>query len=135
MNKFTQFLNRLLINRYGQDALNITLLFLSFLFSLLSLIDFPLSFLFSFISFVCLTLSLLRFFSKNITKRRLENQSFIIQVTPITRYFKLIMNNFNDRHRKYFLCPMCKKMVRVPRRKGRVEITCPTCHHHFKRHT
>ena len=34
---------------------------------------------------------------------------------------------------KYFLCPNCKQMVRVPRGKGNIEIKCPKCQHKFDR--
>lgn len=135
MKNFRQILARLLINQYGQDALNISLIGISFVLAILSLFDTPLELVFSLLSFILLTIALLRFFSRNISKRRLENQSYLTLTTPITRMLKLLNNNFNDRNRKYFLCPMCKQMVRIPRRRGRVEITCPTCHHHFKRHS
>lgn len=131
MLKLAHFLQRLLMNRYGQDALNTTLIILSFVFSLLSLIDSFLSPLFSITSFVLVIIVLLRFFSKNIFKRRGENQSFLTLTAPLYRNLKVIYLNVTDPRRKYFLCPMCKRMVRIPRKKGRVEITCPTCHHHF----
>lgn len=131
MLKLAHFLQRLLMNRYGQDALNTTLIIFSFVFSLLSLIDSFLSPLFSITSFVLVIIVLLRFFSKNISRRRLENKSFLSLTAPLYRNLKVIYLNVTDPRRKYFLCPMCKRMVRIPRKKGRVEITCPTCHHHF----
>ena len=131
MLKLTHFLQRLLMNRYGQDALNTTLIILSFVFSLLSLIDSFLSPLFSITSFILVIIVLLRFFSKNIFKRRGENQRFLALTSPLYRNLKIMYLNLSDPRRKYFLCPMCKRMVRIPRKKGRVEITCPTCHHHF----
>jgi len=131
MSKLAHFLQRLLMNRYGQDALNTTLIILSFVFSLLSLIDSFLSPLLSISSFILVSMVLFRFFSKDIFKRRGENQSFLTLTAPLYRNIKVIYLNVTDPRRKYFLCPMCKRMVRIPRKKGRVEITCPTCHHHF----
>ena len=34
---------------------------------------------------------------------------------------------------KYFRCPNCKQMVRVPRGRGKITITCPTCKQQFDR--
>jgi hypothetical protein len=128
MSKFRTFLS----HRYGQDALNVTCLLSSLLLTMLSLVFRTIGLLFALPSIILSTIVIIRFFSKNKIKRKAENEAFLVFITPITRQIKLISSNFKDRHRKYFLCPMCKKMVRIPRRKGKVEITCPTCHHHFK---
>ena len=32
----------------------------------------------------------------------------------------------------YYYCPYCKQQVRIPQGKGRVRITCPTCHQDFE---
>jgi hypothetical protein len=118
--------------RYGQDSLNNSLLFTSLILSILSLLFRSIGYFFSIPGMILSTILILRFFSKNKIKRSAENAVFQEFMTPITRQIKLITINFKDNQRKYFLCPMCKKMVRIPRRRGKVEITCPTCHHHFK---
>lgn len=118
--------------RYGQDFLNNTLLVISLILSILSLLFRSIGYFFSIPGLILSTILLFRFFSKNKIKRSAENETFKGFMTPITRQIKLIRSNLKDSQRKYFLCPMCKKMVRIPRRKGKVEITCPTCHHHFK---
>lgn len=131
MKNFRYRLQRLLMNRYGQDAFNTTLIIVSFVLSLLSLIDSFLSPLMSIISFILVSIVLFRFFSKNIFKRRAENHLYLTLTAPLYRNIKVMYLNMSDPRRKYFLCPMCKRMVRIPRKKGKVEITCPTCHHHF----
>lgn len=131
MKNFRYRLQRLLMNRYGQDAFNTTLIIVSFVLSLLSLIDSFLSLLMSIISFILVSIVLFRFFSKNIFKRRAENHLYLTLTAPLYRNIKVMYLNMSDPRRKYFLCPMCKRMVRIPRKKGKVEITCPTCHHHF----
>ena len=32
----------------------------------------------------------------------------------------------------YYYCPYCKQQVRIPQGKGKVRITCPTCHKDFE---
>ena len=32
-----------------------------------------------------------------------------------------------DKEHKYFTCPNCKTVCRVPRGKGKIVITCPKC--------
>ena len=37
----------------------------------------------------------------------------------------------SDREHRIFRCPKCDQRVRVPRGRGRIEITCPRCAHKF----
>ncbi len=41
----------------------------------------------------------------------------------------------DKRYYKYFNCPNCNQKVRVPKGKGKIEITCPKCHTSFIRKT
>ena len=36
---------------------------------------------------------------------------------------------------RYFKCPNCKTMVRVPKGKGKIVITCTRCHHEIVKRT
>ena len=65
-----------------------------------------------------------RMFSKNLAKRRAENAKFLQLVWwPLKRKFTAI----KDREHKYFTCPNCRTVCRVPRGKGKIVITCPKC--------
>ena len=74
---------------------------------------------------------LFRTYSRNIYRRRQENERFLSLIHPIKRRYNLIKNNQQDKEHKYFLCPSCKQMVRVPRGRGKITITCPECKHKF----
>ena len=65
-----------------------------------------------------------RMFSKNLAKRRAENAKFLQLVWwPLKQKFTAI----RDREHKYFTCPNCRTVCRVPRGKGKIVITCPKC--------
>ena len=65
-----------------------------------------------------------RMFSKNLAKRRAENAKFLQLVWwPLKRKFTAA----KDREHKYFTCPNCRTVCRVPRGKGKIVITCPKC--------
>jgi DNA-directed RNA polymerase subunit RPC12/RpoP len=75
----------------------------------------------SFISLVLLYYALFRMLSRNKEKRMLENQKFI-------NYFQALKLNFEQRKtHRIFVCKRCGKKIRVPKGKGKIEITCPLC--------
>jgi DNA-directed RNA polymerase subunit RPC12/RpoP len=64
---------------------------------------------------------LYRIFSRDVRRRSEENHTFL-------SYLQLGRMNFEQRktHRIY-LCKNCKRKIRVPKGKGKIEITCPSC--------
>jgi len=73
-----------------------------------------------------------RMFSKNIAKRRAENYKFL----AFARGFKGIFKKRPDaKTHRYFKCPGCGQTVRVPRNKGKINITCPKCGRKFIKKT
>ena len=88
------------------------------------------------LAFVFLLLSYFRMFSKNIWKRRAENQKFLTLTAPLTRKW----NQWKLRRRQrnlyaFFKCPQCGTVLRVPKGKGRIRITCKNCANSFERNT
>ena len=68
--------------------------------------------------------SIFRMLSRNTYKRYQENRRFL-----------LLIDRFKDREHRYFDCPKCRQSVRVPRKKGKIAITCPKCKEKFIRKT
>lgn len=67
-----------------------------------------------------------RMFSRNIAKRRAENEKFC-------GFFKLRRNMFRDRKTHvYRKCPKCRAVLRLPRAKGKHTVVCPRCKERFK---
>ena len=72
--------------------------------------------------------SIFRTFSKNYEKRRKELNWYLRWSEKPKARMKLLMNQFRDRKtHKYFQCKNCKTVLRVPKGRGKIEITCPKC--------
>lgn len=141
MGKFKNAFYRFMYGRYGGDTLNKVLLgvyvALVILFSVSSLVisffpGIPAS-VDAILYAVYLTLSILlivviffRIFSRNIAKRRKENEKFC-------GFFRLLRNRFRDRKTHvYRKCPQCKVILRLPKAKGKHYVVCPRCKHRFQ---
>ena len=120
---------RFMAGRYGNDALNIFLLITYVLLSFIS----RRNSIVSYIGSAIFIFALYRSMSRNIYKRRQENEVFLNLTKPMKPYINATKRNFQDKQRKYFVCPTCKQVIRVPRHKGKIEITCPSCRNHFER--
>lgn len=120
---------RFMMGRYGNDAFNMFLLFVYVLFSLISRRNSIVSYL----GFGFFIYALYRFMSKNIYKRRQENEMFLNLTKPFKPYITVLKRNIQDKQRKYFVCPTCKQVIRVPRHRGKIVISCPSCRNQFER--
>ena len=115
-------LRRFMEGRYGNDKLNNAILGTALLISILGLfIRTP---LLNLIAYVLMFWAIFRTLSRNTYKRYQENRKFL-------QFFDRI----RDREHKYFDCPKCRQMVRVPRGKGKISITCPRCREKFVKKT
>ena len=77
---------------------------------------------------VLLFVLLFRMFSRNLTKRRAENGWFLNKLLyPVQRKFNAARQRAQDKEHKYFTCPNCRTVCRVPKGKGNIVITCPKC--------
>ena len=110
--------------RYGMDKLNIAILLLSLLVSILSsLMRGALSCLIlAALSYALMILAIFRCLSRNTYRRYNENSRYL-----------LFVNCLKDRQHRYFRCPKCRQMARVPRGKGKISISCPRCGEKFVR--
>ena len=108
--------------RYGSDELNNLLLVLGVVFTILG----HFFKIFSSLSLVCIFYALFRMFSKNIYQRRQENA----RVAPYWAYIRAKFKNKGQF--KLFLCPKCKRTLRVPKGKGNITLSCP-CGNSLKR--
>lgn len=67
-----------------------------------------------------------RMMSRNIAKRRRENEAFC-------GFFKLIRNRFRDRKTHvYRKCKYCKAVLRLPKARGKHTVRCPRCQKLFE---
>ena len=121
-----RFLRRFMIGRYGPDHLCIAMIVLAFIISLLFALTGNISLLF--VSYFIFGLTLFRMFSRNINRRRAENDKFIRYWWPVRMKIKKIIQKIKDKRKYvYYTCPTCKTKLRVPKGKGKIRITCPRC--------
>ena len=115
-----------MVGRYGTDRLNMVILSVGLVASLLSvLIKFaPVNLVLFLLSYGMMFWAIFRTLSRNTYKRYQENRKFL-QLT----------GRMKDREHRYFDCPKCRQMVRVPRGKGKISITCPRCREKFVKKT
>ena len=128
------FIRNFMIGRYGPDHLNIAMVVFSLVLSLIhGFIRFtPLLY----ISYALFALALIRMLSRNIIRRRAENDIFIRYWWPIrTKLGRTVANIRHRKTHKFLRCPSCNNTLRVPRGKGKLQITCPKCGERFIRKT
>jgi len=72
-------------------------------------------------------LLIFRMFSKNLYKRREENQKWVNWWWRVKNKNAGAKARHADKDHKYFTCKQCKTICRVPVGKGKIIITCPKC--------
>ncbi|TCK92753.1 hypothetical protein EDC19_1908 [Natranaerovirga hydrolytica] len=124
------WLKKIMFGRYGGDQLSVFLLILSILITIVGrLLNLPIVMV---LAYMPLAITIFRMFSKDVKKRSMENYKFAIRISPIYAQYKKLEKRFKDsKHNKYFKCKNCKKNLRVPRGKGKIEVTCPSCKTRF----
>jgi len=127
-------LKKFLEGRYGIDDLYKFLIIASIVLILISM--FTGWRLLDYISFALLAVAIFRAFSRNISRRHEENYRFLNWWNSLkSKIYGLGEMAKGLKTYRYFRCPMCRQMLRVPRGKGRVLITCPKCRNKFQRRT
>ena len=128
------FLRNFMVGRYGPDHLNIAMIIVSLFINLLhGILRFP---PLMYISYIILALALYRMLSRNINRRRAENDKFIRYWWPIrTRIGRSLANIKHRKTHKFIKCPGCGNTLRVPKGKGKLQITCPKCGERFIKKT
>jgi len=120
------FINKFMIGRYGPDHLCIAMIVFAMVLSLLhAFLWFTPLLILSYTSF---GLVIYRMLSRNINRRRAENDRFIRFWWPVRSKIKNIIRKIKDKRKYvYYKCPTCKLKLRVPKGKGKIRITCPRC--------
>ena len=129
-------LQRFMIGRYGIDNLWRVLL----VFYLISVVVTNIVYRYSRIAYYSLSVASLtiiafaifRVFSKNIEARRNENAKWLKFSQAIKQKF-IQRKNINKQRKthKFVKCKQCKKTLRLPKNKGRVNVRCPHCDNQF----
>jgi len=131
MERLRDRLIRFMYGRYGIDQLYYALAVLCFI--LLAVNSFVRSPVLSVIMWVVLIVMIFRTFSKNIYRRRMENEKFMTVWNLIKRKILLAVRRIREiRSHRYRRCPHCRAMLRLPYKRGKHTVQCPKCNNDFK---
>ena len=124
--KISAGLRHFMMGRYGPDKLTTCMLWTSVILMVIGLFipSAAIKLILMLVYYVLWGWSIFRMLSRNTYKRYQENRKFL-----------LLVDRFKDREHRYFDCPKCRQSVRVPRKKGKIAITCPKCKEKFIRKT
>lgn len=124
--KLSQSVSRFMAGRYGTDRLNMVILGAGLVASLLSVWcrSDLVCMIFFVLSYALMIWAIFRSLSRQTYRRYQENRRFL-----------QIIDRVKDRNHRYYDCPKCRQLVRVPRGKGKISITCPRCGEKFVKKT
>ena len=122
--------NNLFHGRQGMDELSkamfwcgLACLLVSTLLS--ALLNEVLSLPFSWIGLLLILLCFLRAFSRRLEQRELENGAYLAFLERRRRQWEMRKERFRQRRDfRFFKCPGCGTILRVPRGKGKIHINC-----------
>ena len=124
--KLSAGMQKFMAGRYGTDRLNMVILVAALIVCIISgFVQVPaVNLILTAVSYALMIWAIFRSFSRNTYQRYQEN-----------RKFNQFFDRLKDRKHRIFQCPRCRQMVRVPRGKGKIAITCPKCREKFVRKT
>ena len=109
-------IQRFMMGRYGSDTLN------KFLFGVTLVL----------LALLLLVVCYVRMLSRDVQKRYNENVKFLNMKKDFFGFFRREKSYFEQRKTHHiYKCPTCKQKIRVPKGKGRICITCPSCKTEF----
>ena len=119
-------LRRFMQGRYGTDKLNMAILLTGLVLCIVNMfVHLPvLNLIFMLLSYGLMIWSIFRCLSRNVYKRYQENRKWL-----------MFLQRIKDKQHRYYDCPRCRQQVRVPRGKGKINITCPKCKEKFIKKT
>ena len=128
---------RFMMGRYGMDQLSNCMLWTGMIVVILNM--FFNSPILSLIGTALLIYSYVRIFSRDYAKRSAQNRRFLDKTAVIRYKFGELGSKFKTGRSNssatsthtIFMCRKCHQKIRVPRGKGKIEITCPKCQYRF----
>ena len=128
-------LQRFMWGRYGTDRFNQFLMFCAIVCLLISFFGGGVFYL---LATAVMIYAYFRMFSRNVSRRSLENQWYLKKEMKVRSCFLKWKKGFPtkkelEQRKNYHIykCPNCRQKIRVPRGKGRIAITCRKCGKEF----
>ncbi len=123
-------LMRFMEGRYGSDQFSQFLLTVGLISLVVSMLlnGKTVGSVFYLLGLIALVYCYFRMFSRNVSKRYAENESYLAKTNGIRRFFEKQKNLMQQRKVYHiYKCPGCKQKIRIPKGKGKIEIRCPKC--------
>ncbi|MCD7845922.1 MAG: hypothetical protein LUG57_08780 [Oscillospiraceae bacterium] len=130
-------MEQFMYGRYGQDEFSRFLMIAALVLFVLALIfNGYAGSLFYAVAVVALVYDMFRIMSRNVYKRRQENQWYLKKKRGVTGWFRSLKDRWQQRKEyRFYRCPSCHTLLRVPRGKGKILMTCRKCGRRFERKT
>lgn len=124
-------LQRFMWGRYGTDRFNQFLMVCAIVCLLVSFIGGGAFYL---LATAVMVYAYFRMFSRNVSKRSMENQWYLKREMKVRSFFLKKKKALGQRKEYHiYKCPKCKQKIRVPRGRGRIAISCRKCGNEFIR--
>lgn len=82
----------------------------------------------------CLVYCYYRILSRDIYKRQKENTWYLQKKSAFTTWLRSLKDRWQQRKDyRFFRCPSCRTLLRVPKGKGKIQLTCRKCGNRFER--
>jgi hypothetical protein len=126
LQRITMKIQQFMVGRYGNDEFTLFLSIAGLILGLLANFKY-LGFLY-YIGAILIFFGLFRTLSKNYNARRKELNWYLRVSQKPKAEIKILMSQLRDRKtHRYYRCKSCKTVMRVPKGRGKIEITCPKC--------
>lgn len=129
-----RWLQNFMRGRYGMDQLGVGLIAVYFFIMLIGNVVGKQAIWIMYLSYLPALLCFWRMLSRNIAARQKENLKFLRYWRPVQAKLLVFINKcrvtidqLRDKEHKYFRCKNCGATLRVPRSKGKLQVTCPKC--------
>ena len=128
---FQQRLADWMVGRNGSDELGICVSVVALVLLLIN--TFVRTFVLSVFALLLVGYSCWRMSSRDVEARETENAVFLDFASPIMPWLRNPAAAAKEfRAYKHLTCPECGQRVRVPRKKGKLRVTCPQCRAKFE---
>ncbi len=135
--KFQQKLAQFMYGRRGTDEFSKFLLIVTLVCIVLSwFFGGIVKSVFYLLGLASLVYAYVRILSRNIYKRQQENAWYLKKRDGVKRWFRSVKDRWQQRKDfRFFRCPACHTLLRVPKGKGKLLLTCRKCGNRFERKT
>ena len=137
MMRFRQWLQRFFYGRRGPDDFSRFLIIAALVLTVVSWFFTGVANLVIYaVGLAVIAYCLFRILSKDLYRRHRENVWYLKQKGVVLRWFRSLKDRWTQRKDyKFFRCPSCHSLLRVPKNKGKLLLTCRKCGNRFEKKT